>query len=89
MSCKQPFGGPNFFAVETPVVLIVHRAGAAARLRPVARCLERGEEINNQWLEERQQLQPLWCQLKALNTAFNIDTSICNKFNAPTCYTYN
>ena len=30
-----------FFAVETPVVLIVHRAGAAARLRP-ARCLERG-----------------------------------------------
>lgn len=48
----------TFFAVETPVVLIVHRAGAAARLRPVARCLERGEEINNQWLEERQQLQP-------------------------------
>ena len=35
----------------------MHRAGAAARLRPV-RCLERGEEINNQWLEERQQLQP-------------------------------
>ena len=48
----------TFFAVETPVVLIVHRAGAAARLRPVARCLERGEEINNQWPEERQQLQP-------------------------------
>ena len=36
----------------------MHRAGAAARLRPVVRCLERGEEINNQWLEERQQLQP-------------------------------
>ena len=33
----------TFFAVETPVVLIVHRAGAAARLRPVARCLERGD----------------------------------------------
>ena len=32
----------TFFAVETPVVLIVHRAGAAARLRP-ARCLERGD----------------------------------------------
>ena len=31
----------TFFAVETPVVLIVHRAGAAARLRP-AWCLERG-----------------------------------------------
>ena len=57
LSCKQPFGGPNFFAVETPVVLIVHRAGAAARLRPV-RCLERGEEINNQWPELRQQQQP-------------------------------
>ena len=57
LSCKQPFGGPNFFAVEPPVVLIVHRAGAAARLRPV-RCLERGEEINNQWPELRQQQQP-------------------------------
>ena len=33
----------TFFAVETPVVLIVHRAGAAARLRPVARCLERAD----------------------------------------------
>ena len=33
----------TFFAVETPVVLIVHRAGAAARLRPAARCLERGD----------------------------------------------
>ena len=32
----------EFFAVETPVVLIVHRAGAAARLRP-AWCLERGD----------------------------------------------
>ena len=48
----------TFFALETPVVLIVHRAGAAARLRPVVRCLERGEEINNQWPELRQQQQP-------------------------------
>ena len=65
----------------------MHRAGAAARLRPVARCLERGEEINNQWPEERQQLQPhtaadlsVVSAHTHLNTAFDIDTSICNNY---------
>ena len=58
------------------MVLILHRAGAAARLRPVVRCLERGEEINNQWPELRQQQQPH----TAADLAFDIDTSICNNY---------